>query len=163
MDEGIKFSWADLKIYWMRDFALGKDFEPTWDGDINEKRERDFLGHPALKEAFADHMDRTSHGLRVPYQRMAAIYDGMYRADPETITDERLAYFHKTITWWAFQRRTGVTTEVFAERMNVHERTVRKWLAQALRHIEKELTAPVLIFPSSYHALEAKAGQRAGD
>lgn len=168
MGEIVNFSRADLKHYWLRDFALGRDFElSSWHGHQLVETERangvlihmDSQGAPKLKAAFVDYLDQSTYGVRIPYERIVAIYDAMHRENPDTLTDERMAYLHKTLTWWGFWRRDGVTETAFAERVGVHERTVRKWLVQALRHVEDQLKSPVvqLVHPASYIGFDARA------
>lgn len=166
MNEAVKFSLADLRTYFLVDFAMGRPFAPAFHGSqlVDTQRAHgvlihmDSLGSPVLRDDFVRYLDSTSHAARFSYERMAAVYNSMARPEPQGHADERMAYLHKTLTWWAFWRRQGMTEETFAERCAVHDRTVRKWLGQALRHVERELTAPVieLVFPASYQAFEAR-------
>lgn len=158
MSEQIKFSRGKLKEYLLVGFALGKDFAPRWEGQLTEHDEKDFQGYPVLKEDAADHWDKTTYNLRVPYARIEAIVNAMRRPEAESFQDIHMDYLHRTLMWWCFWRRQGVTAEKFAERLDggggVHERTVWRWLSEALRHIEQELKAPakaeMLVFPASY-------------
>lgn len=159
MGDIINFLERDLEHYLLVEFACGRAFAPKWGGRITEQSEMDFQGHPALYGPFADHMDKTSYNLVVPYARFEAIYNAMYRPEPATYQDQRMNYLHKTWSWWSFERRSGVTVEKFAERMQVAERTVGRWKGQLFRYIEKELTAPAapLVYPATYH-LQAAQG-----
>lgn len=158
MGEIMKFRRADLKEYLLTGFPRGRDMGTRWDGPINHPTETDSRGYPALHPAFVDYMDRNQFGLHVPYSDLAELYDSMARPNPQTMTDERLAYLHATWTWWSFWRMQGMTAEAFAERKGVTERTVYRWLTSLLRHIEHEMTKPaqakVLVFPSSYSTAE---------
>lgn len=168
MNEGVKFSQADLRHYWLTGFAHRRDFRPRYSGSqlVETKRsggvfiQTDAYGAPQLRGDFAHSMDETTYDLCIPYARFEAAYNAMYKPEPETNKQVRLNYLHDTLSWWAFERNPdGVTFENFAERMKVNEKTVRRWLAQALRHIEREVTSPVvpMFYPESYLLRRAEA------
>ena len=166
MQENVKFSRADLRVYLLTGFKLGKAFKPGFEGSqlVKTKRaggvliEVDAQGAPQLRDDFVTHMDKTTYGLTIPYSRFEHIFDELDRKEVFTQADEKAAYLRKTWIWWSFQRNHGVTVEAFAERMGVHPRTIYRWVVQLFVHIEDELKKPpkaeVIVFPSSLRQAE---------
>lgn len=165
MEEGIKFTRTALRNYFATDFALGKDFAPAYEGMALVGRSQKG-GVRELRESFVDHMDSTTYNLRIPYDRMVAIYNAMRRPEAETYREQRLDYLHRALTWYAFHRRQRVSIEAFAERVGVHERTVARWLNDALDHVADAITGngsddDRIIYPASFVSIEGTSGATA--
>jgi hypothetical protein len=151
MQEQEKFILADLRLYWLKDFAYGKDFRPVYKGWQTVETGKSggvFIamskgGAPKLKEEFAEHMDGTSYGYRVKYEKILEIFEGMYREPPAvgilTPEEEQINYWHAALFWLAFDREKGLTQERLAEKLGVDDRTIRNWIKYALTYIQKAL------------------------
>lgn len=158
MQQNAKISHESLRSYFEADFARGKDFGPAWNGDqLVESNETDFLGAPKLKAAFANFMDNNDSDACASYGDMVGIYDGMKRQPGGTDADDRMNFMHGALSWLAFDRRAGVTQEQYAERKGVTERTVRRWIDDAIKYVARQLRGEkgpgsIIIFPASYEA-----------
>lgn len=145
MQERIHFTRDQLKVYFSLEFPYGKDFKPAFTGSqlVETKREDGCfvhvaMGAPVLKDQFVGHMDDTLIDY-VPHARMREILDGMRRLQPETTTDIHMNHLHAALYWWVFHRNQGVTQAKIAEKIDVSEKTIQRWLKLAFNHVIREL------------------------
>lgn len=136
-----------LRDYLMGGFARGYDFVPAYTGSQLVETEQtggcfihtDVLGAPQLKAAFVEHMDRNTLGLRVPHGRIAAILSGWHTAEPASNREEHYNCLYAALYWLIYDRPKGITQAAVAERIGVTERTVRRWVREALDEVVEAL------------------------
>jgi hypothetical protein len=147
MQHHIQIDTDTLRDYLMGGFPRGYDFVPAYTGTQLVETEKtggcftqvDCLGSPKLKAAFVEHMDGNTFGLQVPHGRIAAILNGWHTEQPQTTREEHLNCLYLALYWLIYDRPKGVTQAVVAERIGVTERTVRRWLREALERVIAEL------------------------
>lgn len=144
-----RFDLALLKDYLQGGFERGYDFKPEYTGKQLVETQRsggcfvkmDFNGAPVLKDEFVDYMDSNDFGVCVSAQRIADIIESLRCDEPQSAQDEKRRALHATAAWICHHNRKGVTQEVFAEKMSVDVRTVRRWQDQLLRYVANAINA----------------------
>lgn len=171
MMQNVRISHSAVRSYFAADFALGRDFQPTYAGAQLVKTQT-INGHlmntgedgfPELRDEFLDHMEENDSDFRAPHARMLAIFNGMRRTGAElSRVDEKMNHLHAALDWWAFGRLHHVTQEDWAETKKVTERTVRRWLSQAILYVVRQLrgeqAGALVQFPASSAFQPAAAG-----